>query len=83
MGTAKETITNCSMNITQIRPKNSCSVCGKNQVTRKFRDGLKRKRVKIAVSLNAFTVKANFALNVKSIAIACVAVKPQVHLKSV
>lgn len=38
MGTAKETITTCSMNITQIRPKNSCSVCGKNQVTRKFLD---------------------------------------------
>ncbi|WP_077582818.1 hypothetical protein [Rodentibacter caecimuris] len=38
MGTIKTPITNCSMNITQIRPQNSCSICGKKQVTRKFQE---------------------------------------------
>ncbi|AOF53015.1 hypothetical protein AC062_0921 [Pasteurellaceae bacterium NI1060] len=46
-------------------------------------NGLERKRAKGAVSLNVFTVKANFVLNVKSIAIVCVVVKPPVHLKLV
>lgn len=38
MGTAKTTVTNRSMNITQIRSQNSCSICGKAQVTRKFQE---------------------------------------------
>ncbi|WP_233115767.1 hypothetical protein [Aggregatibacter actinomycetemcomitans] len=38
MGTAKTTVTNRSMNITQIRSQNSCSICGKVQVTRKFQE---------------------------------------------
>lgn len=38
MGTTKTTITNCSMKITQIRSQNSCSICGKTPVTRKFRE---------------------------------------------
>ena len=38
MGTAKTTVTNRSMNITQIRSQKSCSICGKAQVTRKFQE---------------------------------------------
>ncbi|MGC6248912.1 hypothetical protein ACNO7P_10820 [Bisgaard Taxon 45] len=40
MGTLKTTTTNCSMKITKIRSqnKNSCSICGKAQVTRKFQE---------------------------------------------
>ncbi|WP_109853825.1 hypothetical protein [Aggregatibacter actinomycetemcomitans] len=38
MGTAKTTVTNCTMNITHIRSPNSCSICGKAQVTRKFQE---------------------------------------------
>lgn len=38
MGTAKTTVTDRSMNITQIRPQNSCSICGKAQVTSKFQE---------------------------------------------
>lgn len=38
MGTTKTTITNCRMKITQNRSQNSCSICGKTPVTRKFRE---------------------------------------------
>ncbi|WP_233117877.1 hypothetical protein [Aggregatibacter actinomycetemcomitans] len=38
MGTLETTVTNRSMNITQIRSQNSCSICGKAQVTRKFQE---------------------------------------------
>lgn len=38
MGTAKTTITNRNMKITQIRSQNSCSICGKTPVTRKLQE---------------------------------------------
>ncbi|MDD0824289.1 hypothetical protein PTQ27_07420 [Mannheimia sp. AT1] len=38
MGAIKTTITNCSMKIPQIRPKNSCSICGNTPVKRKFQE---------------------------------------------
>lgn len=38
MGTAKTTITNRNMKITQIRSQNSCSICGKTPITRKLQE---------------------------------------------
>ena len=38
MGTTKTTVTNRSMNITHIRSQNSCSICGKSPVKRKFQE---------------------------------------------
>lgn len=38
MGTSKKTVTTCSMKITKIRSQNSCSICSKAQVTRKFQE---------------------------------------------